>query len=303
MDYSSDTKTGFGRRALLRHLVALGAAGAWLLPGLGGVEAWAAKPAKPAKPAPPGWPPNKANVKAVTVSPHDPSITASDVTYPGIIIGTVGGYFAAPAGGEIYPGILVIHDYLGLTEHIRDVARRLALLGYAALAPDLLSQLGGMAKVGDQAHVIAALQSLSQADYANALNASVRYLEARPQVSKIRIGALGFGLGGNLIWLLIGMNRDVKAGVLFDAQVPDPSVAAQMTVPLLYLCGADDKAANDGLKAFDAAMEKAGAAWEFKVEPKADRGFFDDSRTTYVAAAATDAWKLTLGWFGKYLQH
>ena len=303
MGHPSNARFGFGRRTLLRDLLVLGAAGAGLLPGLpgrgSGGAAWAAQATPPAAP---GSPPDKGDAKAVTVSPQDPAISTSAVEYPGVVA-TMQGYLAVPTSGEIYPGILVLHDAIGLTEHIRDVTRRFARVGYVALAPDFLYRLGGTAKVGDQAHVIAAMESLSQADYANALNASVRYLEARPQVSKTKIGVIGFGLGGNLIWFLIGMNQDIKAAVLFDTPAPDPSVAPQIKVPLLDLCGEDDSQANDdGLKAFEDAMKKAGATWESKVESKAGRGFFDDSRTTYAADAAKDAWKLTLGWFQEYLQ-
>jgi len=287
-----------GRRTLLRRVLAMGAAGAAWLPDLAGRTAWAA-PAAP--PPPPGSPPNKGDAKGVTVSPQDPAITAGAVEYPGII-GTMQGYLAAPVGGEIYPGILVLHDAIGLTEHVRDVARRFARVGYAALAPDLLSRLGGTAKVGEQAKIIAALESLSATDYLNALNASIRYLEARPQVSKTRIGVIGFGLGASLTLFLINANKDIKAAVVFPSQTPDPAAAPQITAPVLALFGDDDKPATDGLQAFDDAMKKTGTAWQSKVEPKAGRGFFDDARTTYVADAAKDAWKLILDWFNKYLQ-
>jgi len=269
-----------------------------LFPDLAGRAAWAA-PAAP--PPPPGSPPDKGDAKGVTVSPQDPAITAGAVEYPGLI-DTMQGYLAAPTGGEIYPGILVLHDAIGLTEHIRDVTRRFARVGYTALAPDLLSRLGGTAKVGEQAKIIAALESMSATDYLNALNASIRYLEARPQVSKTRIGVIGFGLGASLTLFLINANKDIKAAVVFPSQTPDPGAAPQITAPVLALFGDDDKPATDGLQAFEDAMKKAGAAWQSKTEPKAGRGFFDDARTTYVADAAKDAWKLTLDWFNKYLR-
>ncbi len=304
MDRPAHPEVRCGRRRMLRGLLAFGAAGAALLPALAGrgPAARAAKaPAPPVPPPPPGAPPTKSDAKAVTVSPQDPAITAAAVEYPGFVVGTMQGYLAAPSGGEIYPGVIVLHDAIGLTEHIRDVARRFARVGYVALAPDLLSRLGGTAKVGDQTHIITALEDTSSQDYANALNATVRYLETRPQVAKSKIGVIGFWLGANLSWLLLNINADVKAAVLFDSQVPDPSVAPQIHVPVLSICGEDDKQANDGLKAFDDAMKKAGAAWSSKVEPKASHGFFDDARTTFVPDAAKDAWQLTLAWFQKYL--
>jgi dienelactone hydrolase len=147
-----------------------------------------------------------------------------------------------------------------------------------------------------------ALESMSSQDFLNALNASIRYLEARPQVSKTKIGMIGFGLGGSLTWFTLAANKDIKAAVVFDAQTPDPSAAPQITTPVLALFGENDKTSAEGLQPFDDAMKKAGAAWQSKVEPKAGRGFFDDARTTYAPDAAKDAWKLALDWFNKYLR-
>jgi len=303
MNPSHHAATPLGRRRLLRHLLAMGAAASGLLPGPLGraAPAWAAAAAPPAPPPPPGSPPDKANVAAVTVSPQDPAIRAEAVEYPGVI-GKMLGYLSTPAGGETYPGILVLHDLIGLTEHVRDVTRRLAKIGYVALAPDLLSRLGGTAKVGNQAAVIAAMQSTPTTEYVNEMNASVRNLEAQPLVSKTRIGLLGFGVGGTLGWVLGTVNQDIKAAVLFAMQTPDPTAPLRVTAPVLGLFGEDDKDDTEDLKSFDEAMKKAGATWQYKVEPKAGRTFFDDSRTLYAADAAKDAWKLTTDWFDKYLR-
>jgi len=286
-----------GRRAMLRQLCALAAAASPLAAGAFGQAAWGA-----AAPPAPGSPPDKETPSGVTVPATDAAISAQAVEYPGGAIGTMLGYLSTPAGGEVYPGILVVHDAIGVTEHTRDVTRRLARNGYVALAPDLLSRLGGTGKFATPDAALAALQRVSGLDFLTELNVSVRYLEAQPLVEKTRIGVLGLGLGGNLTWNLLSQNPDIKVAVVFDGVTPDPSVATQISTPILVIDGEDDTADTNGLKELDAAMKQAGAAWQYKIEPKAGRQFFDDSRGAYAADAAKDAWKLTMAWLDKYLR-
>lgn len=290
-----------GRRAVLRQWGALAAAASPLLAGMFGRTAWgAAAPTPP--PGPPGSPPDKEAPGGVTIKATDPAIAVQSVQYSGAPIGTVLGYVATPVGGEIYPGILVVHDAIGLTEHIKDITRRLARNGYVALAPDLLSPVGGTGKYPTPQDALNAIQNVNQFDLGTILNASVRYLEAQPLVAKTRIGVIGFGFGGNLSWQLVGNNADIKVAVVFDAETPDPGIAQQIQTPILVIDGETDTADTDGLKQLDDAMKAAGDAWQYKIEPKAGRAFFDDSRTPYVADASKDAWKLTMAWFEKYLR-
>ena len=293
--------TRLGRRALLRQWCALLAGGSSLAADALGRAAWGA--AAPAAPPPaPGSPPDKTVQGGVTVQPTDPAIAAQAVEYPGGVVGTVLGYYAEPSGTQIYPGLLVIHDVLGLTEHVRDVTRRLARIGYAALAPDLLSHAGGSAKFTTPQAALNAMQALSTYDMFAILNVSIRYLGAEPLVEKTRLGVLGFGFGGNAAWEMLASNADIKVAVVYDSPTPDPGVASQISKPILAIYGADDTADTEGLKELDDAMKKAGAAWQYKTEPKAGRAFFDDSRTPYVPDAAKDAWKLTVDWLNKYLR-
>jgi len=295
------TPRRLGRRAVLRQWCALAAAASPLTAGILAKAAWGA-PAPAPPPGPPGSPPDKTTPGGVTVPPTDPAISAQAVQYPGGVIATELGYLSAPSGGQVYPGIIVIHDAIGLTEHNRDITRRLARNGYVALAPDLLSGVGGTGKFSTPADALTAMQTVSQFDLMSQLNVSVRYLEAQPLVQKTRIGVLGFGLGGNLAWELLGSNADIKVAVIFDAEAPDPGVATQISTPILVIDGETDTGDTDGLKQLDDAMKAAGNPWQSKIEPKAGRAFFDDSRTPYVADAAKDAWKLTVAWFDKYLR-
>jgi len=240
------------------------------------------------------------NASGITVKPDDPEITADAVEYPGLIA-PIQGYLASPRGGDSHPGVLVLHNVDGLTEHARDLARRLAKAGYVALVPDALSRAGGTAKLGDTTKVAQAMSSIAIPQFLQDMNTSVRYLEARPLAAKTRIGMLSFGLGGVFSWYLLTQNPDIKAGVIYYGGIPHDSLLPRVTAAVLAIFGEMDGRSEADLKDLDAAMKKNGAPWSFKVEPKAGRGFFDDTRNPYVPDAAKDAWKLTLDWYAKHL--
>jgi len=291
-----------GRRGRRRFLTQAGyaAAGALAVAGLGGVPgAWAA-PKAPKTPPLPGEPPDKINASGITVTPTDPAITASSIEFPGLIM-PIQAYVAAPVGGETYPGILMLHDADGLSEHARDVARRLAKAGYVALAPDLLSRLGGTAKVGTVAEVSSAMTQISIPQFLQDANTAVRYLEAYPLVSKTRVGVLALGLGGVFSWFLLSQNSDLRAAAIYSGGVPNFSLIPHLTAAVLVFFGDEDGHDANDLKDLDAAMKKTDLPWTYKIEAKAGRDFFDDTRRAYVAAAAKDAWKMTLDWYKGHL--
>ncbi len=299
----SDGGARVGRRRFLTGLLGAGAgsiAGLSLFEvlraGPRGPAAWAA----PASPPPlPGAPPDKQTSNGVTIPANDPAISAGRVEYQGVIT-PLEGYLASPSGTVIYPGVLVIHDAFGLTEHIKDVTRRLAKAGYVALAPDLLARAGGTDKQGDAAKVAAALASMNMTQYFQDMNSAVGYLESRPLAAKSQIGILGFGLGGTLTWVMLARNSDLKAGVTMYSGIPPFAALPSITGAVLAIFAEQGQDASD-VSDLDQAMKKTGVSWTFKTEPKAGMGFFDDTRNRYVAEAAKDAWKMTLDWFGKHL--
>ena len=294
----------FGRRQFLGRFLAAGGVGlgAALLhgAGLGTGPSRAQAATAPPKAPPPGFPPNKQNPSGITVRPDDPAITAGMIEYPGVITPLLG-YLSAPTGSAVYPGILVLHEVEGLTEHYKDITRRLARSGYVALAPDLLSRAGGTAKLGDLAHITAALGSTGTGQFVQDMNTSVRYLESQPLVSKSRIGVLAFGIGATLMWILLTQNHDIKAAVGFSANPPSPTTAPNISAAVLVIFGDGENRDKDGIAQFEAAMQDAGLGWSAKIEPKAGPGFFNDVRDQYVPDAAQDAWRLTLDWYAKYL--
>lgn len=301
---STDSKNGRGGR---RQLLKSGLAAVVLL-FAGRAQAAPPRPsAPPPAPAPPpgpprpGDPPDKQTTSGVTVQPTDPAITAGAVEYPGVT-GPLFGYLAAPKGSDVYPGVLVLHDSAGLTEHFKDIVRRLGKAGFVALALDLASRAGGTEKLGDPAKVNAVLQGLGPMQFLQDLNSSVRYLEALPLVAKTRIGALGFGAGGNLLWLVLTGNADVKAAVSVSGTIPSDRVVSNLQAAVLSIYGENDRRDEEAITDFDLAMKKAGLAFTLKLEPKAGRNFFNDTTPAYVPAAAKDAWAMTLDWFAKHLK-
>jgi carboxymethylenebutenolidase len=314
MRISDGEAESLGRRQLLRRFLiaarvtavraALLTAGGQLLLGTGAsaapVNPPAKKPAGPPPPPRPGGPPDKQGNNPVTVSANDPAITAGMDEYPGLV-GTLLGYLAAPRGAETYPGVLVLHDGVGLTEHYKDVTRRFSKAGYVALAPDLASRAGGTDKIGDPAKVNAALLEIAPGQVLQDLNAAVRYLEARPLVSKSRIGTIGFGMGGSIMWLILANNSDPKAAVALFGAFPPSRVVPSLKAAVLAIYGEDDHRDPDDAAEFETQMKKAGLPFTLKLEPKAARDFFNDTSPAYVPDAAKDAWGMTLDWFAAHL--
>lgn len=290
-------RTRWGRRRFLTHALAAAALAA---ARLGSAPAPRVSAAAAPSPPLPGAPPDKMGASAITVKPDDPAISAGPIEFPGLIMPILG-YVAAPAGGQTYPGILLLHDLDGLSEHARDVARRLAKAGYVALVPDLLSRLGGTAKAGTEAQVVDAMTRIPIPAFLQDGNVAVRYLEAYPLVSKTRIGVLSFGIGGAFSWFLLPQNSDLKASAVFYGGIPNLSLVPQVTAAVLAFFGETDGHDANDLKELDAEMKKANVPWTYKVEPKAGRAFFEDTRRAYVPDAAKDAWKMTLDWYRTHL--
>jgi carboxymethylenebutenolidase len=257
-------------------------------------------PSGPRQPLP-GDPPDKPGQSGITVRPDDPAISAGMVDYEGVV-GSLLGYLAVPKGPDVYPGVLILHDVQGLTEHYKDITRRFAKAGLVALTPDLASRAGGTEKLGDPAKVTAALLGMGPTQFLQDLNVSVRYLQARPLVAKTRIGATAFGAGGNIVWLILAGNHDLKAAVTVSGTVPSDRLVSNLSAAILSIFGENDSRRDDeAIGEFDTAMKKAGLAFTLKVEPKAGYDFFNDTTARYVPDAAKDAWGMALDWFGKHL--
>ncbi len=300
-EWAEDYQKGrLGRREFLRR-IALMAGGATLAVPMLQSLGLAASPTEIAEAATEGVP-LTAQAPGVTVPANDPSLEASMVTFPGPS-GQVIGYVARPRGRGPFPGVLVIHENRGLLEHFKDVARRLAKEGYAALAVDLASHQGGTERyAADLAQVSAILGQTPPEQHIVTLNAAVRHLQGLSDVRRDRIGAMGFCFGGGMTWRLATQNADLRAAVPFYGTNPPIADVSKIRAAVLALYGGLDERLNAGIPQVREALQGARVVHEITIYAGADHAFFNDTSTRYHRDAAAAAWQSTMVWFGRHLK-
>ncbi|MED5814752.1 dienelactone hydrolase family protein [Mycolicibacterium sp. 050232] len=277
------------RREALRRLGLLGigaAAAAALIAACGDAQepAPGAAPESAPKPtAPPG---------------AEGALPTTEVTWTGPGAELRGAWAAAP---EPRGAVLVIHENKGLTDHIRSVAGRFAGIGYSALAIDLLSAQGGTTAFSDPAAATAALSRIEPPQFIADLNSGIEELQRR--VPGRKVAAVGFCMGGGLVWRLLAAGTPVLAAAIpFYGPAPDdPDFAGSREAAVLAFYGSLDQRVNGGEPVVRAALEKAGVVHELVTESDANHAFFNDTGDRYQPAAAADAWRRIQDWFAKHL--
>jgi carboxymethylenebutenolidase len=236
---------------------------------------------------------------AQVIAKDDPRLVAETIKYP-IESGEMAAYFARTKDGGKRPAVIVIHENRGLNPHIEDVARRVALEGYLALAPDALSPLGGTP--ADPATATPLFQKLDRAANIRNFVAAVAYLKTHP-LSTGKVGCMGFCWGGGVTNQVAVNAPDLAAGVPFYGAQPAvedvPKIKAAL---LLHYAGTDDRI-NAGIPAYEEALKKAGLDYALHMYEGAGHAFFNDSNPSrYNKEAAELAWKRTLDFFGRKLK-
>lgn len=214
--------------------------------------------------------------------------------------GSVSGYLVRPsqAAGKL-AAVLVVHENRGLNPYIEDVARRLAVAGYMALAPDALTSLGGYP--GDEEKAARLFASLDRARIQQDFLAAALWLKSRPDCNG-KLGAVGFCFGGGVVnQLAVEMGSALNAAVPFYGSQPSAADTARIKTPLLAHYAALDTRITSGWPAFDAELTAAHVTHEGYVYAGANHGFHNDTTPRYDEAAANLAWQRTLAWFNKYL--
>jgi carboxymethylenebutenolidase len=243
--------------------------------------------------------PKPAGGSPLSVPADDPDITATDVTFQGDA--EITGYLARPKADGTYPGVVVIHENRGLTDHIKDVARRVAKAGYIAVAPDLASRAGGTAKVG--ADIQGFFANAKPEDLVSDLNAAVTFLGQQPGVKADKYGVVGFCFGGGYTLRLAAANPKIAAAVSYYGPVPQP--ASQMSATnaaILGQYGGNDARVNGTVPDMEKVLQESGKVFEKRVYDGANHAFNNDTGQNYNETAALAAWKETLAWFDKYLK-
>jgi carboxymethylenebutenolidase len=236
-----------------------------------------------------------------TVSPEDKSMDAGEVDF-GQNRDRIIGYRARPKSRGPFPAVLLLHDNRGLTEHMRDVTRRLAKVGYVAMTMDFLSRSGGTDNTGDFTSVSQAMSRLDRTRATGDAKASVTYLEGLDFVQKDRVGVVGFDFGGDIAFLLAEDSSDPKAIVGFYAANPSLNNVNKISAPILAIYPENDTRLSAGIPQLEDAMKKANKVFEYKVYPGTSRGFHNNEGQTFNLDAAQDAWTRTVGFLDRYLK-
>jgi len=232
--------------------------------------------------------------RAAMVAPDDERVKTERISWEGANGTQMSGYLATPRGEDVpWPAVMVIHENRGLNAHIEDVARRTALGGFLALAPDFLSPAGGTPDDEDRAR-----QMIGELDAAATVEnavATVEYLKGRSDVNG-KVGAIGFCWGGGVVnQVAVHAGADLAAGVAFYGRTPEPSEVGRIEAAmLLHYAGLDDRI-NQGVPAYEAALKQAGTRHEIHMYEGVNHAFHNDtSAARYDEKAAELAWQRTM---------
>jgi carboxymethylenebutenolidase len=239
--------------------------------------------------------------KAQTVSFTDPRIKANYVTYPspGGTSGNMRGYLVHPASNGPFGAILVVHENRGLNPYIEDVARRLAVEGFVALAPDGLFPVGGYPGNDDDGRDMQAKleQPKLRADMLN----SAKFVKGH-RMSTGKLGVTGFCWGGSTTnWLATQLGADMNAGVPYYGAAAETASVPKIKAPLMLHFAENDDNINRMWPGYEGALKSAGVPFEAYTYPGTQHGFHNNSTPRYVEAAAKLSWERTVAFFRKNL--
>jgi carboxymethylenebutenolidase len=235
------------------------------------------------------------------VAPTDARVVGSYVEFPSPEgYGKVRGYLVKPAKtqGKL-PLVLVVHENRGLNPHIEDIARRLALDNFIALAPDALFPLGGYPGDEDKAREL--FPKLDQAKTRNDFLATADYLK-HLQGGNGRVGVVGFCYGGGIANFLATRVPDLGAAVPFYGAQPAAEDVPKIKAPLLIHYAGTDERINAGWPAYETALKAAGVRYQAFIYPGVQHGFNNDTTPRYDAEASKLAWQRTVEFFNKSLR-
>ena len=240
-------------------------------------------------------------VQARQVEPDDARLATSRPRFESPKgYGEAGGYLVRPtAEAGPLPLVLVVHENRGLNPHIEDVARRVALAGYLAFAPDALLPIGGYP--GDEDAARAKFQTLDQAKTRQDMLAAARWLQGHALGNR-RLGVVGFCYGGAIANFLATQLPDLQAAAPFYGGAPDVADVPAIKAELLVVLAADDPRVNASWPGYQAALEAAGTDYTLLQPGGTVHGFHNDTTPRYDEDAARLAWDATLDLFERRLK-
>jgi carboxymethylenebutenolidase len=239
--------------------------------------------------------------EAETISFTDQRIKGRYVDYdsPGGTSGRMRGYLVQPAGKGPFPAVVVIHENRGLNPYIEDVARRLAVEGFLALAPDGLAPIGGYPGNDDDGKVMQ--DTLDPGKLFTDLLNSARFVKGHT-LSTGKLGATGFCYGGGVVNMLaVTLGEELRAGVPFYGMAPAAEAVGKIRAPLLIHYAEDDPRINASGEGYRKALESHGKAFVMYTYPGTRHGFHNNSTPRFDEAKAKIAWERTVSFFKQHL--
>jgi carboxymethylenebutenolidase len=239
--------------------------------------------------------------RAQQVSLTDSRIKASYVTYPspGGNTATMRGYLVQPTSSGPHAAVLVVHENRGLNPYVEDVARRVAVAGFLALAPDGLTPLGGYPGNDDDGRDMQA--KLDPAKLRTDMLNGARWLKSHPG-STGKLGVTGFCWGGGTSnFLATALGGDLRAAAPFYGAAPATDAVAKIKAAMLIHYAENDPRIDEMWPAYEKALKAAGVRYEAYVYPGTQHGFHNDSTPRYKEDAAKLAWQRTIAHFNRYL--
>ena len=250
-------------------------------------------------------------ISADTITTDTKGIEAGEVKIK-TADGEMPAYRALPEKGGPFPVILVVQEIFGVHEHIKDICRRLAKVGYLAVAPELYARQGDVAKLTKIDEIISKVVSKVPDDQVMSdLDVTVAWAKKSGKGDTSKLGVTGFCWGGRIVWLYAAHNKDLKAGVAWYGRLVGKEdklhpkhpidLVESLKAPVLGLYGgADMGIPNETVEQMKKALKDAKKDAEIVLYPDTPHGFYADYRPTYRKDKADDGWKRMLDWFKKY---
>ena len=249
-------------------------------------------------------------VSAQTITTGTEALTAGEVKIP-TADGEIPGYRAMPASGGPFPVVLVVQEIFGVHEHIKDICRRFAKLGYFAVAAELFARQGDVSKISDIKDILPIVTQVPDAQVMSDLDATVAWAKSTGKGDSTHLGITGFCWGGRIVWLYAAHNPSLHAGVAWygplnrNATALQPqhplNIAGEIKAPVLGLyAGQDQGISASDIEKMREALKRARVKTQIIVYPDAQHGFNADYRPSYNAADARDGWQRMLAWFNAH---
>lgn len=250
-------------------------------------------------------------IAAATIMTDADGLVAGEVSIP-VADGAIPAYRAMPATGEDLPVVLVVQEIFGVHEHIQDICRRFAKLGYLAIAPELFYRQGDVSQLTDIQQIIQdVVVRVPDAQVLSDLDAAVLWAANTGKADVEKLGITGFCWGGRIVWLYAAHSTRLKAGVAWYGRlVGDPNplqpttpvqMAPYLNAPVLGLYGGMDEGIPvSTVEEMRGAIANANGASQILVYPEAPHGFHADYRPSYREEAATDGWEKLQAWFQEF---